>query len=121
MPQTENTLLSVMDRLPPYQVRLLALDGRKPISTLKLAQKSGLSPFTIKSLARAETWIGYELSTIIAFTNACNVDLLKQKYARQKISRWMRSNRPPPHLSTRQMKYWNSIFSGEKNWRKPAE
>jgi hypothetical protein len=112
-----DSLLATLDRLPPWQARILAMDGRKPISTPALAAKAGLSRATIKSLARANTWVGYELSTILKFTAACGIDLLKQKYPRQKLLRMMQSTRGPAHLSTSQRKYWNSIFAGERNWR----
>lgn len=113
-------LLTVLNQLPPYQVRLLALDGRRPLSTRELALKSGLSRATIKTLTRSESWYPFELSTIIKFTKACNIDLLHQKAAHKKLLRMMKAQHGPPHLNTPQRKFWSAVFAGEKQWRQAA-
>lgn len=120
MKRTGTTLLAQLNALPPFQVRLLALNGSRPIATKELAAKAGLSCDTIKRLSRSETWVGYELKTIISFTSACGVDLLHQKYARLKLMRMIKSARGPAHLNSPQRRYWNSIFTGEKLWRKTS-
>jgi hypothetical protein len=116
-----NPLLAALDRLPPWQVRLLALDGREPMTTRQLSAKSGLSRATIKALARANSWYSFELSTIVKFTDACGIDLVCQKRARQKLAQLMRAARGPAHLRTPMRRYWQSILTGEKEWRKPTQ
>lgn len=115
---TSNELLEHLNRLAPWKCRVLALDGRRPLRTNELAAKSSLSPATIKALTRADSWLAFEMSTIVKFTAACGVDLLHQSEAQKKLRQMMRARSGPGHLSTPQRRYWNSIFTGEKVWRK---
>lgn len=111
------TFLAFCDQMAPWKCRVQAKDGRRPLTTKELSAKSGLSPATIKKLTRSDSWLPFEMSTIVKFTTACGVDLVHQKYAHQRLLRIMQSRRGPAHLNTSQRKYWNSVFTGERNWR----
>jgi hypothetical protein len=111
-------LIGTLDTYPPRVVRALAIRGGAVLSTRELAAKSGLSPATIKALARADSWMGFEIRTAVLFTRAVGVDLLHMKRPSEKLKRMLSSKHGPPHLRTQQKRYWISVLTGDKNWRK---
>jgi hypothetical protein len=111
------TFLEYIDHLHPMACRLLAVKDGVPMSTEDLAKASGLHPSTIKALARANSWGKFRISTLIAYASACGVDLMHQKRCRERLKRMLTSKRGPKHLAAGNRRYWQSILTGEKQWR----
>jgi hypothetical protein len=80
-----DNLLKKMDKLPPYAVRVLARHKgkRRALTTGEIAKKSGLSPSTVKFLSRQRTWDRVTVGVAVKFSEACGVDLLRQKRSRE--------------------------------------
>lgn len=78
-------LLKKLDMLPPYACRVLARhkQKRRALSTEELATKSGLSEGTIKFISRQRTWARIKVEVAVKFSEACGVDLLRQKRSRE--------------------------------------
>lgn len=76
-----NTILDIANKFPPCLCRYLARKnhGHKPLSVREIAQKSGLSKSTVAELAVKETWSGVSIDTVVRFSQACGVDLLRPR------------------------------------------
>ena len=72
-------LIDVLDRVPPCMCRLLARasNGRRSLSHHDLAEMTGISPSKIGRLSTKTTWAGENIDTIVAFSTACGVDLVR--------------------------------------------
>lgn len=70
-------ILAKIDRLPPFLCRILSRDksGRKPLSTSKIAELSGIPRSTVAYISRYTTWKKVPVGTADAFAKACNVNL----------------------------------------------
>lgn len=79
------SLLQKLDRLPPYCVRVLARHKgkRRALTTEEIATKSGLSEGTIKFISRQRTWDRIKVGVAVKFSEACGVDLMRQKRPRE--------------------------------------
>lgn len=80
-----HTLLAKLQSLPPYKVRLHARHKHKrvPMTNDEIAERSGLSPETVRRLSHLESWNTVAVETLLRFCAACGVEMLRQKRARQ--------------------------------------
>lgn len=64
------------ERFPPLLCRLLARDGSygPPLTSIELAQRTGLSEFEILTLSDQVDWRGVDIYTMRKFTEACGLD-----------------------------------------------
>lgn len=62
---------------PPVLVRLLArVRHGRPLTTVEISERSGLSPGLIEFLSEHRDWSGIDLPTFKAFMIGCDIDLL---------------------------------------------
>lgn len=68
-----------LDRFPPAMVRLVARThrGRRPMSVSEIARRAGIGRSSVVAISSKTTWRGITLDTIIRFTSACGVNLLR--------------------------------------------
>jgi hypothetical protein len=74
-------LLEHLNQFGPNKCRFLARskNGNRPASERELAKRSGLSHSTIQRISRAKSWDNFTLDTIVSFTLACGIDLMKPR------------------------------------------
>lgn len=89
-------LLDRINQFPPNCCRLVARKkhGTMPMTTEEIAEKSGLSVGAVSEISRRKNWNGMRIEVIVAFSEACGVNLLKP----ERHIRYMR-NRKMAHLS----------------------
>lgn len=74
--QPRETFWTRINRFPPILVRLLARHPRgEPMTTLEIADRSGLSPFQVEALSQSTDWSTIDLPTAQKFLCACRIDL----------------------------------------------
>ena len=69
------------NRFPPIFVRLLARHHPwgKPITTIEIADRSGLSPARVDAISQCTDWRGIDILEMSAFTKACECDLFSRR------------------------------------------
>lgn len=58
-------------------------NGFAPLSVRELAQLSGLSKSTVSELSLKKTWDGVSIDVVVRFSEACGVDLMRPRDARE--------------------------------------
>jgi len=93
-----------------YACSMRARKQRKNIPTL--AAEVGVTPKTMRKLARATTWKGHmELAS--GTLAACGIDAIAPSAARLKIKRRLLSRRPFKYLDRRQARQIAKLAEGE--------
>jgi hypothetical protein len=105
------TLLEMVDRFPPILCRYLARrkNGHKPMSVRELSEASGISKSQVANLSLKPTWSGVPIDTVVRFSLACGVDLMRPRDAR----RYLKTARKA-HLrnaTPRQRQFFQKMFS----------
>lgn len=103
-----------INRMPPWQCRMIAWRQR----TRDIAGKAGIPYWLARQMSWAETWDAYKVKDIQAFTTACGIDLLHQKYPRDKFNKIVQSmdGKGGP-LKDRRRAFWLALMGGRKDWR----
>ena len=57
------------------------------MSHREIAEKSGLSKSTVSDLSRRTSWNGIDIDTVVAFSQACGIDLLRTGKLRDSVKR----------------------------------
>lgn len=85
-----------MDRFPPILCRLLARVPRgRALTSVEIADKSGLSVMQVNSIATQTDWRGIDIPTARAFMAGCNTDLSKRSHC-VRLDMYLRSNVKDP-------------------------
>lgn len=122
------TLLSKLNSLPPYKVRLLARHKRQrqpiPMNNDEIAVISGLALETVRRVSHLRTWNSVTVETMLRFCAACGVELLQQKRALQ-FERETRGFETAAHLNiydthSHNRKFYEAIRLGKREWRNVA-
>lgn len=73
-------ILSQIDTLPPCLCRLVArMPGGRAKTLLEIKMDSGLSKRKVNWIARLPSWVNVKVGDMIAFAEACDVDLLRPR------------------------------------------
>lgn len=120
------TLLSKLNSLPPYKVRLLARHKRQrqpiPMNNDEIATVSGLALETVRRVSHLRSWNSVTVETMLRFCAACGVELLQQKRALQ-FERETGGFTNAAHLKNNgdehrhNEKFYVAIRDGQKQWR----
>lgn len=121
------TLLSKLNSLPPYKVRLHARHkrGRYPIpmTAEEIATSAGLTTPLVQRISRLRSWNTVRVETMLRFCAACGVELLRQwdhKKDEQRTNGFknathLRATDEHLHLA----KYLAALRDGDSEWRQP--
>lgn len=121
------TLLSKLNSLPPYKVRLHARHkrGRYPIpmTAEEIATSAGLTVPIVRRISHLRSWNTVRVETMLRFCAACGVELLRQrdhKVFEQRTNGFknathLRAIDEHLHLD----KFLAALRDGESDWRKP--
>jgi hypothetical protein len=73
------TIFEKAEAFPPAICRYLARksNGHRPMSVRDIAIASGLSKSKVADLSLKTTWKGVSIDTVVAFSQACGVDLMR--------------------------------------------
>jgi hypothetical protein len=63
-----------MEALPPILIRLLAKEGKEPMTTAEIAANSGLDKAKVIAISWSTTWAGIDMPTMKAFLVGCDRD-----------------------------------------------
>lgn len=122
------TLLSKLNSLPPYKVRLHARHkrGRYPIpmTAEEIATSAGLTVPIVRRISHLRSWNTVRVETMLRFCAACGIELLRQrdhKKAEKKTNGFqnaahLRVRDEHSHLS----KFLVGLRDGQKQWRASA-
>lgn len=73
-----------LDRYPPVLCRLLAREKRgRPLTTVEIADTSGLPPAKVEAISASVSWDGVEVEDMRRFAQACGCDFDQQKDMRR--------------------------------------
>lgn len=100
-----------LDRFPPIRVRLLAKHprGAGPLSTIEIAERSGLSTATVEAISQATSWQGIDIPTAKAFLQACDIDLANAAQYKR-IMVYQRVDRPNKYRYLKRSAEWDSYY-----------
>jgi hypothetical protein len=104
---------SRFDTFCPLFLRILARHPRgKPLTTLEIAERSGLSPAQIEAISWQTDWRGIDLPTIRAYMAGVGIDLMSRSDVRR-IRMYLRTstrdpNRKFPYL--RRSDLWKTTY-----------
>lgn len=86
------------------------------MSTEEIAKKSGLSAGTIKFISRQRTWARIKVENAVRFSEACGVDLLRQKRSREYLRVAMKLPGGLAHIiNLPNKKYFIDLMKGGNN------
>lgn len=105
-----------IERFPPILIRLLARNPRGgPLTTMEIAERSGLLPMQVETLSFSTSWGGVDIPTYRAYTRACNLDLMNPVQAKRNevylnghIYNGVRQ--PPQFLYLKRDKNWETYY-----------
>lgn len=114
------TLLHVLELLPPNRVRLQARTPMhwgwgRPLTSSEIAAKAGLSTWLVNQISRKTSWHSVRVEDMLRFCAACGVELLQ----RRRVKDYDRRNRFG-HLANAApsvRKYYEALKRGEPKWR----
>lgn len=78
-------------RIPPYAYRLLARNGREPMTVAELMVRSGLSRGVVLRLSAATSWAQVKVSVADRFIMGCGYDPMQTRSAWRYLERLTRS------------------------------
>ena len=97
--------------MPPFlcyaMYRNKAINRRSRPNAETLAKATGLSSRTISRIASKVSWDSVRWKDIRAFTNACGIDLLRQRDERNYLKRTIHYKRPMRHLDDAQLRWFD--------------
>jgi len=96
------TIWQTINRYPPILVRLLARKSHgAALSTMEIAEISGLSPAAVEAISQTLSWDGITVSQLQSFLKGCKIDLFNPRQ-RKRIEVYLRGKmingqRKPPN------------------------
>lgn len=92
-----------LERLPPflaYAICTVYERGRaRHISLKELAQRTGLTKWQVVSISRRLSWKGVAVERMVAFLEACDIDICRLRETARRIRRHKNRHNPFYHLS----------------------
>lgn len=109
-------LSEVIRVYPPILVRLLAKTRYgPPLTTIEIADASGMTPARVDAISSSTTWAGIDVLEMLKFTAACGVSFEDPKqmkrasvYRRGKVRGGMRM--PPSFQYLRRSADWERVY-----------
>jgi len=102
-----------LDKFPPLFLRLLARHPRgKPLTTLEISKRSGLSALEVHAMSWHTDWRGIDIPTARAYMAGVGIDLTCRKDVRR-IRMYIRSAPKDPRMRfpyLRKSPEWESFY-----------
>lgn len=112
------TMLEKFNAFPPCMCRLVARNGRRPMSHREIAKASGLSVDTVARLSLKMDWSGVKIDVAVKFSAGCNVNHMALERTMDYVRR-----RSMAHLKLagkNQRKFHARIYRLDRNDKKKA-
>ncbi len=97
-----------LNRYPPVLCRLLAREKRgRPLTTVEIAERSGLPPAKVEAISASVSWEGVEALEMMRFIQACGCDFDAQKDMRR-VEDYLRKR--PKFTYLRRSPQWKNYY-----------
>jgi hypothetical protein len=97
-------LLAKANRIPPKLCRLLAREGRRPLTLTEISTRSGIKIIRLRSILELKSWGPVPIEDADRIMKACGVDPFNMRRTGEYLKRQAVAKKPFSYLNNARLK-----------------